>query len=175
MKPRFVVLAGMILFAAATRLMPHPYNFAPITAMALFGGAHFSDKRQAFLVPLAAMLLSDLLLGFHSTIFFVYGSFAAIVLIGLKLRERRSLLRIAGATVLSSVFFFVVTNFGVWALQSLYPKTPAGLLACYAAALPFFHTTLLGDALYTAALFGLFALAEKRIPFLREPMPAAAG
>lgn len=167
-KPRLMVLVGMIAAAAFSRLIPHPYNFAPITAMALFGGAHFSDKRKAFLVPLLAMLLSDLILGWHATMPFVYLSFALIVLMGRQLVEHKSVVRIAGATLASSALFFLITNFGVWAVESLYPKTAVGLMTCYAAALPFFQMTLLGDALYTAALFGVFALANKWIPALQE-------
>jgi len=174
---RFLVLVGMILAAAATRLIPHPPNFAPIGAMALFGGACFANRRAAFLVPLAAMLLSDLAigllsgnlyLGLHRLIPVVYGSFALTVCLGFWLRTRRTAVPIAGATLTSSVLFFVLTNFGVWALGSFYPKTWDGLVACYVAAIPFFHNTLLGDAVYTAVLFGSLALAEKGLPALRE-------
>ena len=172
MKTRFYVLVGMVLAAAAFRLLPHPLNFAPIAGMALFGGAHFSEKRQAFLIPLAAMLLSDLVIGFHSTVPFVYLSFILIVGIGMMIRKRRQILPIAGAATASSLLFFAVTNFGVWAVQDLYPKTAVGLGACYIAALPFLQNTLLGDALTTAVLFGGFVLAERRLPILRETLLA---
>ena len=89
-KPRFLFLAGMILLAAASRLIPHPPNFGPIAALALFGGAQFADKRLAFLVPLAAMFLSDLVLGLHSLIPVIYGSFALIVCLGFWLRRRQN-------------------------------------------------------------------------------------
>jgi hypothetical protein len=174
---RFLVLVGMIL-AAASRLIPHPPNFAPIGAMALFGGACFAHRRAAFVVPLAAMFLSDLAigllsgnlsLGLHRLIPVVYGSFGLIVCLGFWLRTRRTVVPIAGATLAGSVLFFVLTNFGVWALGSLYPNTWEGLVACYVAAIPFFHNTLLGDAVYSTALFGGLALAEKGLPALREP------
>jgi uncharacterized membrane protein (UPF0136 family) len=179
---RFVMLVGLILAAAAFRLGPHPPNFAPIAAMALFGGACFADKRMAFLVPLAAMLLSDLGIllsgdmsqGLHPTLLAVYVSFTLIVCLGLKLRRRRRALPIAVATLASSVLFFVLTNFGVWALDSMYPKSWDGLVACYVAAIPFFHNTLLGDAMYTTVLFGSLALAEKGLPALREPALTAS-
>lgn len=125
-KTRTVVLVGMILAAAASRLIPHPLNFAPITAMALFGDAYFAKKRWAFLVSLVAMLVSDLILGFHSLMPIVYGCFAIIVCIGMWLHKRRKALPITGAVLASSILFFVVTNFGVWALSSLYPKTMEG-------------------------------------------------
>src|SRR5947209_7150947 len=176
-KPRLLVLVCMILAAAASRLIPHPPNLTSITAVALFGGAYLSEKRLAFIVPIAALFLSDLVLGLYSHMEVVYGSFALVVCVGLLLRRRRTPVRIAGAALFSSILFFVITNFGVWAFDSLYPKTFAGLVTCYVAAVPFFQNTLVGDALYTAVLFGGFALAERRIPALREretlqPQPA---
>lgn len=165
---RFSVLAGMILIAAMSRLIPHPPNFAPIAAMALFAGAHFADRRATFLVPLAAMLLSDLVLGLHGLIPVVYGSFTAIAFLGLLLRGRVRPGTVAAAALGGSLLFFLTTNFGVWALGSTYPKTSAGLVACYVAALPFFGNTLRGDMFYAAALFGSMALAEARFPIVRE-------
>src|SRR5438045_4330722 len=117
-KPRFAVLAAMILAAAASRLIPHPPNFTPIAAMALFGGAQFSSKRAAFLVPLAGLFLSDLVFGFYAITPVVYGSFALTVCLGMWVRRRRSVQRIAFATVASAVLFFVLTNFGVWAIDN---------------------------------------------------------
>ena len=174
-KPRFVVLISVILAAAASRLIPHPPNMTSVTAIALFGGAYFSDRRLAFLVPLSALFLSDLVLGFYRHMEVVYISFALIVSIGLWLQKHRTALAIAGAALGSSVLFFVLTNFGVWAFDALYPKTIEGLIACYAAAIPFFQNTLLGDLLYTAVLFGGFALLERRLPVLRDPAVAKAA
>ncbi len=167
-KPRPLVLAGLILVAAASRLLPHPPNFTPIAAIALFAGACFGAKRWAFAAPLAAMVLSDLVIGLHPLLPIVYGSFAMIVCIGFCLRTQRRLMPIAGAALASSLLFFIVTNFGVWALGSFYPKTAQGLLACYVAAIPFFWNTLLGDAVYTVALFGGFRLIERGFPAVRQ-------
>jgi len=167
-KPRLIILVLMILAAAASRLIPHAPNVASITAVALFGGAYLTNKRLALIVPLAALFLSDLVLGFYSHMEVVYGSFLLVVCLGFLLQRNRSALRIASTALASSVLFYVVTNFGVWAFESLYPKTAAGLLACYVAAIPFFQNTLVGDALYVAVLFGGFALAEKLFPILRE-------
>lgn len=161
------LLAG-ILLAAASRLLPHPPNVTPIAAMALFGGAHFSSLAAACVVPLAAMLLSDAVLGFHPTMAFVYASFLVIVLIGSRLRARRTAAPVLTATVLSSILFFVVTNFGVWMAGTLYPKTWAGLMSAYLAALPFLRNTVLGDLSYVAVLFGGFALLERYLPLLRD-------
>lgn len=174
MKPRVALLITMVFGAAMMRLLPHLPNLTPITAMALFGGAYFSDKRLAFLVPLAALLLSDLILGLHDQMPMVYASFALIVCIGFSLQNRRRWLPVAGAALASSVLFFVTTNFGVWLFGSLYPKSLEGLIACYVAAIPFFGNTLLGDGLYTAVLFGGFALAERWLLATGKPAPASA-
>src|ERR1700731_1982869 len=114
LKPRIALLISMVLAAAATRLMPHPPNLTSIAAIALFGGATFSDKRLAFLVPLAALFASDLVLGLYAHMEFQYVAFALIVLLGVWLQPRRKVLPIAGAAVASSVLFFVLTNFGTW-------------------------------------------------------------
>ena len=170
LKPRYEVLIAMILAAAMSRLLPHPYNFAPVGALALFGGAQFTDKRAAFLVPLAAMLLSDLVIGFYAHMEWVYSSFALITCIGLWLRSHRTTWRIAGASLTASTLFFLITNFGVWVNSTTtYAKGLSGLVVCYVAAIPFFGNTLMGDGFYCLVLFGGFALLEKRFAILREP------
>jgi hypothetical protein len=174
-KPRFTTLAGMVFLAAASRLIPHPPNFTPLAAMALFGGAHLSDKRLAFGLPLAALLLSDAVLGFYHGMIWVYASFALMVCLGLQLQSRRRLLPVAGAALAGSVLFFALTNFGVWAAGGLYPRTLGGLGACYVAAIPFFQNTVAGDLVYTALLFGGFALAEKKFSALRESTAVGAA
>ncbi len=170
-KTRFTVLAGMILAAAASRLLPHPPSFTPVAAMALFGGATFTDKRAAFLVPLGGLFLSDLVIGLHALMPVVYGAFALIVGIGFWLRGRRRATRIIAAAVASAVLFFVLANFGFWACGARYPKSAAGLVECYVAAIPFFRNMLLGNLAYAALLFGGLALAELRFAALREPVP----
>jgi hypothetical protein len=193
LSPRTSALAGMILLAALSRLLPHPQNFAPITAMALFGAAHFDRKWKAFLVPLAAMLLSDVgfevlyrlglspAWGFHRFMAANYGAFAVIAGMGLWLRRRRRFAPVAGTVLASSLVFFAVSNFGVWALTADapfpggYPKTWAGLVECYGMAVPYFPWTLLGDLTYSTALFGGFALLTRAVPALGEPIPATAG
>ena len=171
---RFFVLVGIVLVAAVMRIIPHPPNFTPISAIALFGGAYFPNTITAFTVPLTAMVLSDLSLGgFDATMPFVYGSFAVSVCLGLWIRQQHSLFRIGAATLIGSVLFFVISNFGVWLVGHLYPRTAEGLLACYIAAVPFFRHTLLGDLLYTAVLFGAFAFMQRFIPLLRGESGAA--
>lgn len=166
LSPRLLLLTGLILAAAIVRLLPHPPNFAPIAAMALFGGAYFNKKVFAFAIPLAALLFTDLFLGFHNTMWAVYMSFIVIVGLGMVMLKKKSVLRIILASVSASVLFFVVTNFAFWATDTLYPTTAAGLAACYTAAIPFFHNTLIGDLFFTGAMFGLFELAKVKFPEL---------
>ena len=158
------------MLAAISRLVPHPPNFSPI---AVFGGAQFADKRAAFFVPLAAMFLSDLIIGLHALIPVIYGSFALIVCLGFWVRRRPGVLRIASAAIIGACLFYATTNFGVWAFGTMYPKTFTGLVDCYAAALPFFQNSLLSDLFYSAVLFGGLAMAENYFPRLRERAAAA--
>jgi hypothetical protein len=172
-RPRLAVLTVMIVAAALARLVPHPLNFTPIGATAIFGGACFAARRLALAVPLAALFLGDLVIGLHFLIPVVYGSFALNVLLARWLRGRRTAAPVAAVTLLGAVQFFVVTNFACWV--AFYPHTADGLLACYGAAIPYFKNTLLGDAFFAAVLFGGLALAERRFPAVREPAPAAAS
>lgn len=172
---RFVMLAGMVVLAVVMRLFPHPMNFTPIGAIALFAGATFRDKRAAVLVPLAALFLSDLFIGLHSLMWVVYGSFALAVGIGYWVRKNRSVARIAGGTLAGAILFYITTNFAVWVDLATYPKTAAGLAACYIAAIPFFRNSLAGDAVYATALFGGLALAERWWPVVRERIEPVHG
>lgn len=148
---------AIILFAVVLRLLPHPPNFAPIAAIALFGGTYL-DKKYALIVPLLIMFISDFFLGLHQTMAFVYGSFLLTGLIGLWLKKHKSLKNILLATMSSSVLFFIITNFGVWLVWDFYPKNPTGLLQSYFLALPFFRNTFLGDLFYTGLFFGSYEL-----------------
>jgi hypothetical protein len=171
---RLAVLLSAIAAAAALRLIPHPPNFSPIDAMALFSGAYLARRWVAFVAPLAALLLSDVVLGFYHGMATVYATVALIVMIGWWVSSRRSAVRIGAAAVASSVLFFVITNFGMWLFSGFYPVTYAGLVACYTAAIPFFQNTIAGDLFYTVLLFGGFRIAETMLPGLRaaEAQPA---
>lgn len=168
LRPRLMLIATMIAAAAASRLVPHPPNVTSIAAIALFGGATLADRRLAFLVPLAALLASDFVLGFHNQMIAVYGSFALVVCLGLWLQQRRTAPAIAGAAIASSLLFFIVVDFGIWLTGDMYPRTLAGLMTCYTAALPFLRNQMLGDLFYTAVLFGGFALLERYFSVLRS-------
>ena len=173
---RAIFLIAIVVSAILARLFPHAPNLAPITAVALFGGAYLPDRRLALVVPLAAMLFSDVVLGFDlpGVTMAVYASFALVILLGFWVRQNRSPLRIGSAAVAGSLLFFVLTNFAVWAFGTIYPHTTAGLVQCYVAALPFFRNTLAGDLSYTVLLFGGFALLQRRFPMLREDAAVAA-
>lgn len=174
------MVVTVIFSAIIMRLVPHIPNFAPITAAALFAAAYL-PKRYVLLVPLAAIALSDYLLLYinpfspqvfnfghiqplsaivNDTTFWVWGSFMVSGLLGLALRHRRNAMRVGGITVLASLQFYVITNFGVWAAGA-YARDLSGLVASYAAGLPFLRGTLLGDLFYVASFFGLYALATK--------------
>ena len=171
---RLTALLLAILAAAALRLVPHPPNFSPIDAMALFSGAYLGRRGIAFVAPLAALLLSDLVLGFYHGMATVYATVALIVVVGWWISSRRTPLRIGAAAIVGSVLFFVITNFGMWLFSGFYPLTGAGLAACYVAAIPFFQNTVAGDLFYAAILFGGFALAEHLLPRLRAGAPQPA-
>lgn len=176
---RTKAIAGAVLLAALTRVLPHPPNFAPMTAIALFAAATFADRRLAIVTPLVALFISDLCieamyhLGLMTTwsiypgMWVTYLALLLVTLMGFLLRTHRTVPAIAGATLAGSTLFFVVTNFVVWAGADLYPHTLAGLVTCYEAAIPFFRRSVLGDLTYCAVLFGGFALAERRLPVLR--------
>ncbi len=164
---RIWVLIGVIALAALLRLVPHPPNFSPITAMALFAGWSLRRSLPAILVPLAAMLLSDLALGFHAAMPAVYFAIAMVSVLGLNLKSRVSFAAMGGATVLGSVIFFFITNLAVFLQSDLYPQNVQGLLTCFTAAIPFFENSILGDLFYSGLLFWGWSYAENRVPRLR--------
>ena len=141
-----IPVLGIIALALITRLMPHPPNFAPITGIALFSGANFSNKRWALILPIVCLFITDIFLGFHSLMVVIYGSFLCISAVSFFL-NKITFWSVFGA----SLFFFLVSNFGVWYFY--YPNTWDGFIQCYALALPFYGNTLAGDLFYTAFLF----------------------
>ncbi len=146
-----VSILTIIILAIIARLIPHAPNFAPIGGLALFSGTNFKNK-IALLIPLSAMFISDIFLGFHKTVPYVYVSFIIIALIGglIKNNKWQSLLK---ASLISSILFFLITNFGVWATGSMYQKNLNGLIQCYGFGLPFFRNTLISDLFYTFSFF----------------------
>ncbi len=145
----------LILLGVAARFMPHPPNFAPIAAIALFGGLYL-NRKMAFVLPIAAMLVSDLFIGFYSwkMMAAVYLSFLAMVGIGLLVRRNKKFSTILGGTLLGSLLFFVVTNAAVWGFGTMYPHTLSGLMSSYTMAIPFFKNTLMGNLFFAGILVG---------------------
>lgn len=157
----FVLPTILIVFAFVLRLLPHPPNFAPIGALALFGGLYL-PRRFSLLIPAGAMLLSDALIGFYTwqIMLAVYGSFALTGIIGLLVRRHKNFFTVAAGTLSGSIFFFLITNGAVWAFGSMYPQTLSGLLESYTMALPFFRNSLAGDIFYVGLLIGGYELVR---------------
>ncbi len=168
------VIISLILGGALSRLIPHVPNLTAVTAIALLGGAYLSQRWAAVLVPIAALWVSDLILGFHSTMLYVYSAVALIALASsFLLKDSAKLAKFGGLSVVASVFFFLVTNFGVWMNESLYPKTGAGLVSCYVMALPFLATQVVGDLFYTLLLVGAVQALRMWSPAFFESKSAA--
>lgn len=159
--PSRPLAVGLIVLGAFTRLLPHPANMVPVGGLSLFAGARLRGW-QAYLVPLLLMAVTDPLLGGYSYATpFVYFSFLINVWIGTRLRSTEAPWKIGGAALIGATQFFLISNFGTWlGPVHAYAHTFSGLMTCYAAAIPFFGRTLAGDLLYSAAFFGIYALAR---------------
>ncbi len=167
------LITGLLLLAALSRLLPHPDNFAPIGAIALFGGCYIKNKRLAFFIPMAIMFFTDLMIqifysnGFHPIMLWVYASFAIITCLGFFLRGREQRQTIMVASLTGSIIFFVVTNFGQWA-TGYYGFENGSLTRCFVEAIPFFRGTIMGDLFYNLVLFGVFALIKAYYPSVTQ-------
>ena len=173
---KFGIIAGMIALAAASRFLPHPPNFTPITGMALFGAAHFTKKYWAFIIPFAALWLSSLVIdnifmAQYYTEFqwfsqpYVFAALAMITAVGIVFLKKVSLKNLLGTSLLASTVFFLITNFGSWMMDfaGLYTDDISGLLTAFSAGLPFFLNTLIGDLFYVGVLFGGYELVKNRL------------
>ncbi len=158
---KFIMVLAIILVSVISRFLPHPPNFSPIMAIALFGSVYINDKRLAFFIPIFILFLSDLFLGLHPDIPAVYLSFLIVVALGRAIRNNLNITRIFGVTLFSSFLFYLITNFSVWLTSGMYTKDLNGLYECYVMAIPFFRNSLLGDFIFTTILFGAYYLIEK--------------
>lgn len=175
------ILSIIIILAAFTRIIPHPPNFSPIAAIGLFGAAHFAKKWQAFFITLLGIWLSDLVINnyiysssttnfvwFYNGFYWQYISYVLIIFVGLFIfKNGVSLSKTFGGIVGSSGIFFLVSNFGVWAGNGMYPKNIAGLISCYAAGIPFINNTIISDFLFTTVLFGSYYLLQSEYSSLK--------
>ncbi len=163
-RTKVLIVAAIVIVAAASRLVKHPFNFTPVVAMALFAGCYL-QRRWAVILPLAAMFVSDYFLGFYDrqVMASVYVSIALAFFIGWYLRNRVKWYSVTLAALASSLTFFVITNFAVWAFFAWYPHTAAGLINCFTLALPFFRNTLIGDLVYSGAFFVIYELVLRLV------------
>lgn len=177
---RFGVLSLLVFLTAFSRLIPHPPNFAPVSAMALFGAAYFSKKHIAIIIPIVAMWFSDLFINnvvygrffdsfvwFYSGFYWTYAAFIIIGFVGFALLKKIKTQSLIIASILASTLFFIISNFGVWFSGTMYPNNFSGLIACYTAAIPFFKNTIMGDFVYCGVLFSVFEFAQYKIPTLK--------
>ncbi len=178
---RFMAVAALVLIAALSRLLPHLPNMTAVGAMALFSGAYVSNRVLAVILPLISLFLSDLILNnvvyaaynngqfvwFYGGAIWIYGAIALTVLIGFSLAKNVNSKSVLGASLVCSGAFFLISNFGVWQGGSMYPQNLTGLIACYAAGLPFLMNSLIGDLGFAALLFGGFEFAQKRFKALK--------
>lgn len=174
------ILCMLLLLAVASRLIPHPANFAPMGAMVLFGSAYFSRKYLAILLPIIAIWLSDLFINnvvyaqyypnftwFYEGFYWQYGTYVLIGLCGLIIFKKANLKRVLTGGLISTFLFFLITNFGCWVGNTTYPQNFVGLIECYAMGIPFLKGTLLGDMFYCGILFGSFEFAKYKLPQLK--------
>lgn len=168
--PRFIFVVSAIAIAALTRVLPHPPNFTAVVPMALFAGACLSNRWLSMLIPMLALFITDLALGFHNTMWAVYGATALTVMIGWFISQKQNVLNIAGASLVSLLAFFFITNAAMWVVgfygTGFYPQTPAGLVEAIMAGIPFMGGLLLSQVIYTGVMFGAFHFARVRKPAL---------
>lgn len=177
---RFSVICTMIFVIAFSRFLSPIYNFSPLGALGLFGAAYFAKKWQAFLIPILAIFLSDLFINnvvlhqyypnftwFYEGFYWQYGSYLLITLIGILIFTKVNTSRIIGGALLSTILFFLISNFGTWASGAMYPKTLEGLATCYFAGIPFIKGTLMGTLFYSALMFGSFSFVQNQFPALK--------
>lgn len=162
-----IALSSLVVFGVSARLLPHPDNFAPLTALAIFSGSLFPRRYAAF-VPLLAAVLSDIFLGFYDIMPIVWACYLLIALASNRWLKQPSFLGGFAFTVGASLSFFVITNLAVWAFSNMYAHTTAGLVECFTLALPFFRNSLLGDLVYVTSLFGLYAAVRTNAPLLKK-------
>ena len=162
---KFYSALMLIIILAFSRIIPHPANFTPILGMAVFAGTVFDKKIFSFLIPLLAMILSDLFLGFHSGIVIIYFAICLNVAIGIYFINKISYFKIFVSLVSGSLVFFIITNFAVWVSSGMYTYSLEGLLTCYTMALPFLQNTIISTILYGVGAFFIFELSNKYLVF----------
>lgn len=156
-KAKLIISIILVALGVVARLLPHFWNFAPITAIALFAGVYLG-YRYAVALPVIAMVIGDLFIGFYEwqLMIAVYGSFVLIGFLGTLIKKHKSFETVVAGSIVASVLFFITTNWVVWQFSPWYAKTIDGLIQCYILALPFFRNTMIGDLFYVSVLFGAY-------------------
>ena len=158
-KPTAAILS---ILTVLSRLLPHPPNFTTLGSSALFAGGKVG-RPWNYILPFATLVITDLIIGLHGTMPYVYGSVALIIWLGERfLNNKPSTGRLITIALASSTVFFLVTNFGVWMSTTMYPKTFAGLLESYLMGLPFWRNMLVADIVFTVGFYWLYQLAEQK-------------
>jgi len=152
---------SLIVIGILLRFVPHTANFTPVAAIALFAGVYL-NRRQALIVPLLLMVVSDIFLGMHNVAVFTWGSFVLVTMIGFWAKNHKTFKGIVSASVVSSFLFYLITNFGVWAM-GWYPQDAKGLLDCYILGLPFLRNFGAATLLYSAVFFGVYELIARKV------------
>jgi hypothetical protein len=166
--PSSLIIIALVIIAVVARFLPHPNNFTPVAAIAIFAGAYSSKKYFAITLPIIAMLSTDAFLGFYPEMWGVYAALILSVVIGFALRKKVTVLGVIGASLTSSIVFFAISNFAVWAGGLCgYPHTVEGLTTCYTMAIPFFRNEVLGTLVYSGLLFGIYEAITRTVPAVR--------
>lgn len=155
------LVLSLILLGIVSRFLPHIPNFTALVAISALSGRYLANRWIAAALPVVVMLLTDLFLGLHSTMFFIYGSMALISLLSsLLLKDKITWLKVGIFSFSGSVLFFLISNFAVWFMDRMYPSTVAGLMSCFAMAIPFFENQVAGDFLFMFTTFGLMEMLK---------------
>ncbi len=181
-KLQFSFLIAIIVLTAFSRIVPHMPNFSPLGAIGLFGAAHFDKKWKAFLIPIAAIWLSDLFINnviyaqyypqftwFYEGFYWQYGSYLLITVAGLAIFNKINTSKVLTGALASTVIFFLISNFGCWIGSTFYPQNFSGLITCYIAGIPFAKGTLLSDLVYSGILFGGYYFLQSKVSFFKLP------
>ncbi|RAP31596.1 hypothetical protein DID78_00405 [Candidatus Marinamargulisbacteria bacterium SCGC AG-343-D04] len=163
MKKETLLILGLIILVSLFRFIPHPPNMTPVIAISILSVAYFNKKYLQWGLPLLIMVITDVFLGFHALIPFVYGAILLAGLGGHILRKKYSFINSLGVSFLGSIIFFLVSNFGVWLVGDMYPKTMTGIISCYVAAIPFFHNTLISTLAVLSGVVLLNMFVERTL------------
>ena len=163
MKKNNIIFIGLILLSGFIRLIPHPWNFTPLLAACIFSGSKIKPNRLAIFIPLFAIFLGDMIIGFYSGMVWVYAGYILTISISVYLGKSNSLSSKLLNVVFGSLIFFIISNFGVWISGLLYPLNFVGFSECYIEAIPFYKNTFFGTILYSWAFFGIAEILERKI------------